>query len=369
MANNGLLQATVLSSEPLYYGNDVKGKEYLGPEEFLERQEALMRRNAPQATDLQKIGATIDNLRGSARHWWNTSLPNNTIDEDLNLYNTNWTAFKRRFRQEYFPVSNKADMSINWAGFTQRNGESAYYYLMRVQDSAMQFAKFIKTVDDEERVAEEWNPPPKDNNPRRDLVIAALADCTNLQKEGMADYVKDVRNNFRKIFITRYTTCMVLKVVMNGLKDQRLRATLLRSASDDDNMQTTLLKLKAAEQQLPKTHAKNHAINDPEEPNEDAVEGMAKTAKNGKKNRNRKGNKGDQKPTPTTTPATTPKPDSTKNTTPGAKCGFCNRQNHVENQCFAKKRHQAEQMDLRKTDNVPNTKAINGQQQQAAGNE
>ena len=320
---------TTILNEPLFYGHNAAHRKAddLEPEEFLYRMEYILGRTNPPPTPEGRIQATAANLRGPAHTWWSLTTPNTCTEEELEEVKINWDTFKTAFTKEYFTVVNKADANINFTDFYQTSDETAYNFLQRVNNAAQLFTSMV--------TKEENTTPP---------TMAALPTTNQDEVTSMTDFATIAgprRQRLSDIFFRRelklhrtitkeYNDCLVLKITINGLREDKLKTVVSISAKKDESIKKAIDRLREAEVQLerPKNNHKNggnnttnnrnnfpkkgkpKAIHEVQEEDQEE-EGINKIAKNKK-----------AKPTKKT--------DKPKN---NAKCNFCNLPNHSEKDC------------------------------------
>ena len=343
MAN---LAPQLMQTTANFYGHDARAKEDMSPTEFLRRQIDTMNARDANAIGSAKVTATTSNFRGEASTWWNLSLPNQLTTAEMATLRTDWDAFVTRFKMEYFPFVHRADANLNWVGLKQLPNESAYGYLQRVFNAATAFADTNLNPGDV-AVPASFEPPPIAGNGHRAAAIAALDGLDAQEKLSLSAAITAARIGHMQAVSKRYTTCVAVKVVLNGLRDARLRPTLQRSATDDDDISRMLTNLRLAETNLPKNFHQPkvggngngngvHAVTASSQALDGDGSGMAKIdADKKKKKKKKKVSKG---------PGVTPRPDN------GSRCKFCHRAGHAEGDCFTKKKASEKQAEYRKMD-------------------
>ena len=335
------LAANLWTTVPLFYGHSAQQGRDLEAEEFMERQEALMLTNQPNAGQPEKIQSTVANFRGQARQWWAKNLPTSEDAATITTLETVWVTFRQRFVQEYYPFSKTADANINWVSFTQKSGESVYLFIHRINTAAAQFADLVR---DPAIEAAPVQITPHGLTAASDAEVVYLAANPASQLDIKVQF-HNIKKAFRDVFMRKYTGCVVAKVALNGLKDPRLRQVLLKCISEDDTIATILTRVRVAESQLSirnNTQARAggfNAVNAAEDENEQ------ESAKLNAINAKGKGkNKGKGKPPPKGKPRTS---DSSK------QCDFCHRPGHAERECFTKKNAIRRERDARDKDSGP----------------
>jgi hypothetical protein len=328
------LAQNVWQAAPLFYGMDARPREDLGAEEFMDRQEALLAANAQAATGPEKIASTVANFRSQARDWWTKTLPFTEEDDVLQQLQNDWDIFKARFVKEYFPFYQKSDAKINWVAFTQAQTESTYLFIQRVANAAGQFAKLIFVPGDDAAAANFVLP----EDDARGFRAAAVADVAGLNAPArleIAFQTNKLKVEFRQQYAKRYTNCMVSKVVLNGLKETRLRLTILKCVNEDDSLARLLEKVRLAESQLtPSSYQQGKGVasmsgetasNAPDGNNVDAV-----NARGGRNNNNSNKNNNNATGGNNADKSKKKKFDKSK------KCNHCGRIGHVEADCRTK---------------------------------
>jgi hypothetical protein len=343
-ANN--LAPNLWTTVPLFYGADARPRLDLEAEEFLERQEALMLSNAPQAQPNEKVDSTVANFRGQARTWWTKSLPYAEDAATVTTLKADWNVFKARFIKEYFPFSKTSDANINWVSFSQGAGESVYLYLQRVNNAAMQFATLVKTAGDEDTPLQAAADAPGFPAGAGLTAYDAVAAPARLN---MWTAIHTQKIAFRQTYARKYTASVVAKVVLNGLRETRLRSVMLKCITDDDSIATTMEKIRTAESQLPtKSHQGKFSQISAEQQGDDhhppqSASNLDKisSGRGGGRGRGRGGRtgRGSGKSAPRGPPRD-----------PSKSCSFCHRTGHTENDCRTKKGAMADQRSLRDRD-------------------
>ena len=337
--------ANVWSTAPLFYGRGAKADQDMDAETFLNRMTKITN-NAHVGNvvpnDLQRIDGVVSNFRGEADIWWNHGLPNSEPD-DYEVFSTNWTRFKTRFRQEYFPFFRRSDASINWVAFKQVAGESAYMFLMRVNNAATLFSGLIKTPGDEDAPEEITVPAVAALvNAHRGPVRVALDALNDAQKQDLANVMTTEKVAFRKEYADTYKMCLVLKVVINGVQDNRLKPLLNKCAKEDIPMHEVMLRLRTLEMEHgnrtgsskhihgmegenTQTQAELDAIKKKEKADRDRnSRGGRGRGRGGGRGRGRGGNRD-----------TNSAPNSSSETNEQhPPCGFCAKTNHSIENCF-----------------------------------
>ena len=331
------LSANLWATVPLFYGADARKREDLDAEEFLERMIALINAKNAAAGDAEKINATTANFRGQARVWWTKSLPFSEDEATVNNLKTDWAAFRARFIKEYYPFSSHTDATINWVSFTQMPNESVYLFTQRVNNAASKFADLLKLP------GEENSPADYENAAGAGLTF--LNTATVAQKTNVLATFQAVKLRFRNEYARRYTASVVLKVVLHGLKDLRLKPVIFKSITDGDAIAVTMAKIKTAESQLPRPgtyRGSVHAIDGDllTDPLETLT--LAPIAAKGK-------GRGKGKPLRTRS-AGRPGAAAAANRDNSKSCSFCFRPGHTESECFTKRRASEAQKQARTMD-------------------
>jgi hypothetical protein len=329
---------TTLIDQPLFYGNNAVHKKAneLEPEEFLCRMEYIMGRTIPAPNDEAKISTTAANLRGPAHIWWSKTTPNTFTTAERATVTTNWDNFKAVFTKEYFTVVNKQDANLNFTGFNQNWDETAYNYLQRVNNAAQLFADMLMVEEDKTPPTLAVLPPAPEDN-------AAITDFN-----AIADERKQRLSNifYKREFQThveiqkRYNNCLVLKIVMNGLREEKLKHTVGISARKDESIRVAISRLREAEVELERekgnrkhggNHVNKNGNNNSKKAKPRAIQGI-----------NPEEEEEDQESIDKITSSRNPKPkkkskkreDIKKPTT--TRCNFCNRPDHLERDCRTK---------------------------------
>jgi hypothetical protein len=335
---NGGLGATLLTSEPLYLGRDAKPNVDLTPEEFLERQEALIERNAKTATDQDKVNVTISNFRGAARIWWSHTIPNIHGEEVAQVLATDWEEFKKAFKKEFFTVFSKEDATINWTAFKQTQKESAYDYMARVTNAAAEFYTLALKDTPEMMPDLIWTATEIEGDEDREQLRNIMADKFEQKHfRSLTKAIKKDATTMNKKFMFTYNSVMVIKVVTNGVRETKLKEVLLKAARQHLTLAMTSDKLREAEADLGKPNGNNKSNNQTQPKkvkNHKGRQGVAgvdqsdeeeeeiaatSTKKAGAKKVSKK-------------PKTTKKEENRDIPT----CKYCSKKGHSEDECWAK---------------------------------
>jgi hypothetical protein len=321
---------------PLFYGHSARKDHDLSAEEFLERQEALMLTNQPAAGGPAKVTATVGSFRGEARTWWTKTLPYSEDNAVIVNLTANWEDFRKRFVAEYYPFSRTADATINWVSFSQKPGESVYLFLSRVNNAASQFGVLVKDpVADAAPVAA----TPHGLEPASVGEVFFLTGGAP-EQQNLKEQIHDMKKKFRDIFLRRYSGCVVAKVVLNGLRENRLRPILLKCITDGDSVADMMQKVRVAESHLPaqKQPQGRIAAVAEEDNSPDGIDKVNAIKAKGKgKGKGKSGAKGKPRAGP----------DTTKS------CDYCHRLGHIEKDCFTKKNASREQRGNRSKESGP----------------
>ena len=335
------LMQTIVS----FFGHDCRAKEDMSATEFLRRQTDTMAARNQAAPDNEKITATTANFRAEASTWWNLSLPNQVGPAEMHRLRTDWEAFVQRFKKEYFPFVHRSDQNLNWVGLKQLPHESAYGFLQRVFNAATAFSDTNLMPTDTAVPVAFAMPAAAAGDGDAAAVIAALDGLNAARKLVLSKAITEAKLACMREVSKRYTTCVANKVVLNGLRDLRLRSTLQKAATEDVDIVTMLEQLRLAETNLPLRAfqpgkgggaAGVHAVEKAEPGSVDKVD--AKKKKKPKKAR--KPPKGDDQPSES----------QTRTRDDSLSCDYCHRRGHSEDQCFSKRKASDRQKEFRKQD-------------------
>jgi hypothetical protein len=236
----------VWQTAPLFYGASAQKGLDLDAEEFLERMEALNLAANPPLAGADAVRAVAANLRGQARIWWTKYLPYSMTSADLVILRADYEIFKTRFKREYFPFSEISDAAINWTAYTQGAQESAYLFIHRVNSAAREFSQLVKTAGDEAIPAAHGD----HGLPAGAALTAYNAIVLPADRLAILRAFQAKQVGFRNDFAIAYCTHVVLKVCLNGIKDNRVKPLILKGINRGDTLPDLMDHVRKAESQM-----------------------------------------------------------------------------------------------------------------------
>ena len=312
------MAVTTVNAVPLFYGKDSDGKKDLSAKEFCRRIDNHLDRVDPPPAGRDRVSAITANLRGEACEWWTEYLPGKISKQEYRTACADPALFWTAFRREYYKVLNSTDASINWVGWKQTNGESAHDFGNRLCGASNVFGDLV--VDPTTTVAaagvQTW--PKLAAAPATNRITKFLEGYAELNaaEKLLADEDNlDSLIDYREAYAGRFITSLVHKVMLNGIKDERLRPKLDECETAFTGRLDTLELVRGAENRLPKRNNNGNGNN--RHGAAAIIEGdndAEAAAMRGKDGKSKKSGKKDKKS--------------------GKKCGFCGIPGHTEADCF-----------------------------------
>jgi hypothetical protein len=264
--------------------------------------------------------------------------------DEVHDVRNDWVTFSTAFKAEFFTISNPTDASINWVAWRQESGETVYRYTFRVNSAASIFFNFFKTRTVGIAPAEPAWPPA---GPAMTLI--QQLDPQERQIISTANHEDNIEE--RDFTVRSATNVLVLKAVLNGLKDLRLKETIHKLIQEQGTMREALQAIRDKERTLLPEATKAFHIK--------AIEGQVSAI-----NTNNRGYAHKRRPPPAGPRSVPPNlRRSQRINDPNKYCSFHNRTGHTDDECFAKKKAETGQGRTRHSDTnghaePPNVHAI-----------
>ncbi len=364
---------TVLIKEDLFFGKEEgvlpHNRKGLRPEEFIHK--FITKKSTNNWTDEEALKYIVANLREEGHDWYSATLKAMLKGEEFTEAHTTWRGFITRFKFDFYTITSVHDLAVDFTALCQKQNESALDFTARTMRVTDHHATLLK---------EDWELPTiaatDINNNVSDFQTALrtlLGNVNNDNREQAKNATDIIMRKGAEFALEKYVSHTVMKVLINGLSDSRLRMLVKEFARTDPSMSelNNYIKLKVAllsSAKVPSSQ-KVHAIGEnsffqQEEEQEESNSAAVKSNRGGNRGRGRgkgRGRGGANGP-PHPNNQNTTKPPNTKS---NEECGFCFFKGHSEKECFKKR---AAQDSFRKNRAPPaygsNSSAVQADQQQ-----
>jgi len=135
---------TLISSEPLFYGDDPYNNRGSSAEDFITKMDNWA--VAEEWNDVQKTAQAKGFLRDEAANYFKYILKCENKPDHRLVQAGDWNVFERVFKQQYFKLRTTMDLSADWSLLKQGPKEKAYKFAGRVGGTMVQYSGMLPAM-------------------------------------------------------------------------------------------------------------------------------------------------------------------------------------------------------------------------------
>jgi len=138
------MATTLMTSEPLFYGETPYNKKGIKAEDFITRLDSWA--TTQEWTQEVKTAAAVGYMRDDAAAYFQFILQCQDKVAFQEIKDGNYATFERIFKKMYFTVRTTMDLSADWSKMKQRPNEKAYQFAGRVGGIMVQYSGLLPAM-------------------------------------------------------------------------------------------------------------------------------------------------------------------------------------------------------------------------------
>jgi hypothetical protein len=138
------MATTLMTSEPLFYGETPYNKKGIKAEDFITRLDSWA--TTQEWTQEVKTAAAVGYMRDDAAAYFQFILQCQDVAAFTEIKDGNYATFERIFKKQYFTVRTTMDLSADWSKMKQRPTEKAYQFAGRVGGIMVQYSSLLPAM-------------------------------------------------------------------------------------------------------------------------------------------------------------------------------------------------------------------------------
>ncbi len=368
-------QHTVLTKEDLFFGKEEgvlpHNRKGLRPEEFIHK--FTNKKSTNNWTDEQALKYIVANLREEGHDWYSATLKAMLKGDEFTAAHSTWRGFVARFKFDFYTITSVHDLAVDFTALCQKPNESALDFTARTMRVTDHHATLLR---------EDWEYPRvvaadiTNNVSEFQTALRTLLQNVDEENREAAKIATDIlMRRGAEFAVEKYVSHTVMKVIINGLTDNKLRMFVKEFARTNPSMSqlNNFIKLKVAllntnkATSSQKVHAIGQDYYEEEEEQEESNTAAVNSNRGGTRGRGRGKGRGRGGANPNWAPPAYNYQNTTKSPNPKSneECGYCFIRGHSEKECFKKR---AAQDNFRRNRAPPaygsNSSAVYANQQQ-----